>query len=68
MNTEPKYRSESGDTWDSVYVTDCNGDEVTTIGWIDDSVIDSMNAQHYAKHGCTLTFMFEGGNMDGATV
>lgn len=64
MNTEPKYRTESGDTWDSVYVTDCNGEEVTTLGWIDDSIIDRMNAQH----GQVLTFTFEGGNMDGASV
>jgi hypothetical protein len=66
MTTESKYTN-GGDTWDSVYVTDVNRDEVTSIGWIDDSVIDSMNAKHYAKHGSTLTFTFEGGNMDGAT-
>lgn len=68
MNTEPKYRNDSGNTWDSVYVTDKNGDEVTTLGWIDDEIIDRMNEKYYAKYGSTLTFTFEGGNMDGASV
>lgn len=63
-NQEPKYSNDSGNTWDSVYVTDVEGNEVATLGWIDDEIIDKMNAHHKQF----LIFTFEGGNMDGAAV
>jgi hypothetical protein len=64
MTTDAKYTDQAGGTWDVVYVTTMEGDEVTTLGWIDDEIIDKLNAQY----GEVLLFTFEGGNMDGVTV
>lgn len=59
--TEGRYSDGCGMTWDSVYVTTYEGDELASIGDFNDKVL----ARLIAEFGSEISWTFQGGNADG---
>lgn len=59
--TQGKYSDGCGMTWDSVYVTTYEGDELASVGDFNDKVLAIL----VKEFGSDISWTFQGGNADG---